>query len=308
MDSGYRETPTVLSLSLSVSLVPPPPSTIFSEPWVAVVSVVFLLNVVNVNLLLNVVNVKLQIQACLLQIGQACHSVTDKLSSPWDYVRLSAVCKNWYTVAKHNQSKSSGLKGAPMLLIHQRGKCNDPWHLYDAFEEKVLSVKCDIPNYRYCGSCHGWLIAVEGKDLSVILVNPFMRVGKTSAKENSVIHLPIVEPPSEMRYPRASRDDYFVSTAIITADPLNVPTHEIVPVENGFLAVSDDALLSLNLSSNSVTQISTRFNPPDYEKKVYLVQLKDKSIIMVHRVLIDKVLQALPIDCGKELDPKEKSW
>ncbi|KAL6136603.1 hypothetical protein ACLB2K_061898 [Fragaria x ananassa] len=68
----------------------------------------------------------------------------------------------------------------------------------------------------------------------------------------------------------------------------NAPTHEIVPVENGFLAVSDDALLSLDLSSNSVTQISTRFNPPDYEKKVYLVQLKDKSIIMVHRVLINE--------------------
>ncbi|KAL6136604.1 hypothetical protein ACLB2K_061899 [Fragaria x ananassa] len=114
--------------------------------------------------------------------GRILDSVTDKLSSPWDYVRLSAVCKNWYTVAKHNQSKSSGLKGAPMLLIHQSGKCNDPWHLYDVFEEKVLSLKCDIPNYRYCGSCHGWLIAVEGKDLSVILVNPFMRVGKTSAK------------------------------------------------------------------------------------------------------------------------------
>lgn len=212
------------------------------------------------------------------------------ISSPWDYVRFSVVCKNWYTVAKYNQSKSYRLRGVPLLLIHQSGKSNDPWHLYNVLEEKLLSLKCYIPDYRYCSSCHGWVITVKGKDLSIILVNPFCRFEKNLAKENSKIHLPKLK-LSLMFNPRASQGDYFVSRAIITVDLLLYPTkctvvvvhefgvafmslqgkewtyfykredafiHEIVPVENDLLVVLDDALLSLDLSSKSFTPTSTR--------------------------------------------------
>ncbi|KAF3456066.1 hypothetical protein FNV43_RR00709 [Rhamnella rubrinervis] len=96
--------------------------------------------------------------------------VLDKLVYLRDYIRFSAVCKSWNSVASNRREKR------PWLLISSSDKDNGRRKLsvYNFISDEIIKLR--IP-YKYkikrcSGSSHGWLFFVESVSTLVVL-NPF---------------------------------------------------------------------------------------------------------------------------------------
>lgn len=142
-------------------------------------------------------------------------SVVERLVLPSDYLRFSLVCKSWYGIAKDNEAQLSKMT-IPMLLIAT--DIEDTWNLYDVMENKVFDVEISMPNKRYCGCSKGWLITVE-KNFAVTLINPFFRIKGSKRKQDSIIPLPPLPPPSKW-WALSEKYDHYVFRSTISADPI----------------------------------------------------------------------------------------
>lgn len=253
-------------------------------------------------------------------------SVLGRLELLADYLRFSIVCKSWYCIAKDNKNKRGNMQCChppPMLLIHTDEV--DTWKVYNVMDNKLLDLQLRVPNTRLCGSSKGWLIFVEN-NFAVTLVNPFFRVRGRRERENSIIHLPPLSPPSKTDQYYRKRFDHYVHKAIISADPiLNANDcivvvitqpfwqlafirlgkdttwnyidgrlrgrgfHDIVFREDKFYGVqSDSRLLSfeINTDFNSNLKLVARGIRTDHYTKTYLVYSNEKELFLVRRHVI----------------------
>ncbi|PQM42137.1 putative F-box protein [Prunus yedoensis var. nudiflora] len=112
---------------------------------------------------------------------------------------------------------SSCDRSPPMLLI-PTGK-NGIWRPFNVMDDRLLGSQLKLGKRRFCGSSKGWLIAVE-KDFTVTLTNPFRRYKGMRMKENSIIHLPPINPPNFNKHKWANVSNHYVFKASISADPI----------------------------------------------------------------------------------------
>ncbi|KAM5581884.1 hypothetical protein ABKV19_010894 [Rosa sericea] len=151
-------------------------------------------------------------------------SILKRLELLSDYFQFSLVCWSWYWVAKDSESQRAKMMLScyrpPLLLISRSTNQGiNTWNVYNVMSNRVLDLELKVPNKRFCGSSKGWLIAME-KDFSLTLINPFFRVKGRRKKENSIIHLPPMTPPSK-GLNRWVRDcEYYAYRATISADPI----------------------------------------------------------------------------------------
>ncbi|CAN0897596.1 hypothetical protein LINGRAHAP2_LOCUS19225 [Linum grandiflorum] len=131
------------------------------------------------------------------------------LVSSQDYIRFSAVCKHWHSVAKaEKQNHMATRKQIPFLLI----PTNDQWSLYSVAQGRLLDSKLRVqaPSRKdICGSSHGWLI-FDGYDDDITLFNPFTQ--------------------AQISLPRITGEERpcFVERATLSADPSLHPNDYIV--------------------------------------------------------------------------------
>ena len=155
---------------------------------------------------------------------QLLDSIIEKLESPIDYLRFSAICAQWNHIAKDNESKRSKMlryHQVPMLLLPNIEE-EHTFRLYDVMDNKFLETKLSVPySKRFSGSSQGWLISVDEK-FGVTIYKPFSMVKESTSDKSidTIIHLPCLFPADE---DFVEVHDYHIPTATITADPLENP-------------------------------------------------------------------------------------
>lgn len=151
-------------------------------------------------------------------------SILHRLVSPSDYVRFSAVCKRWLSVASDNIDKWRLPR--MMLLIPTNDGSAESRSLYGIAEGKDYGLRLPVPySGRCCGSSYGWLITTE-LSLALTLINPF---------SGDIIHLPPIFDPIE-RYGKKElvNHDSIVQKAILSADPyLHPDDYEVAAIVDG---------------------------------------------------------------------------
>lgn len=138
----------------------------------------------------------------------------ERLLSVSDFSRFACVCKSWNSLANNNLGKRST---RPMVLV-----CTDKeevWNACDITIDEVISLHLEFDNKCFCGVSKGWLISIN-KDLVVTLTNPFSRGEGRRAREVSVITFPALKLPESLRMAQDEWNDFYVSKATISADPI----------------------------------------------------------------------------------------
>ncbi|CAN1803419.1 hypothetical protein LINPERHAP1_LOCUS23609 [Linum perenne] len=110
-------------------------------------------------------------------------SILSHLITPQDFVRFSAVCKQWRSLAKdqkrHHIATTTTDNQVPFLLLNITSPpptSIDQWRLYNATQSKLLDFKPQIPGHvtkTLRGGSHGWFAYTEYCRLA--LFNPFTR-------------------------------------------------------------------------------------------------------------------------------------
>ncbi|KAJ7965206.1 F-box protein [Quillaja saponaria] len=78
--------------------------------------------------------------------------ILQKLSRVVDFLRSSAVCKSWYSVARQNKTKRQAV---PMLLVPTPDNKEDKRSLYSVAKNQIYDFQLNIPsNKRLAGSSH----------------------------------------------------------------------------------------------------------------------------------------------------------
>ncbi|XP_062158018.1 F-box protein At2g17036-like [Alnus glutinosa] len=107
-------------------------------------------------------------------------SILDKVASPFDRIRFSAVCKSWGTAVKERQARrrlKTQVIQTPMLLqIPNKDNTKRMRNLYSITNRKISDVnQLSMPyNRRCCGSSFGWLSFVTNSTC-ITLFNPFRK-------------------------------------------------------------------------------------------------------------------------------------
>ncbi|KAL6215022.1 hypothetical protein ACLB2K_014453 [Fragaria x ananassa] len=208
-------------------------------------------------------------------------SVVGRLVLLRDYLRFSLVCKSWYGIAVDNQAQRSKMT-SPMLLIGTNKE--DTWKLYDPMEDKVFDVDISIPNKRYSGCSKGWLITVEDNFSGVTLINPFLRVQGSRKKENSIIRLPSLPPPSKL-WTSSTNYDHYVFKSAISADPIVDPNNCVIVViyeahyRMAFLRLGKDTTWTLidGNCTQEVIHFDGRFYALDLWSKISCFEITAQS-------------------------------
>ncbi|XP_050876960.1 F-box protein SKIP23-like, partial [Lathyrus oleraceus] len=148
--------------------------------------------------------------------------IFDKLVERIDHIYFSAVCKNWYSIAKFNyQNQQIHNNVLPMLMVPTKG-CRKKRSLYGISLKKNYNFILPVPcKKRFCGSSHGWLAKVDysSKVTLITLINPF--------KDAVSITLP---PICFMdRYRRSVHSEYDVHKVVLSTNPIFKP-HDYVVV------------------------------------------------------------------------------
>uniref|UniRef100_A0A5B7B3J0 KIB1-4 beta-propeller domain-containing protein n=1 Tax=Davidia involucrata TaxID=16924 RepID=A0A5B7B3J0_DAVIN len=161
--------------------------------------------------------------------------ILDKLVSLGDFVRFTAVCVPWRSVALEDRNNRNRRRFCehqlPMLMIpsdhdYIRG-------FYSVTHEEELQFEIPVPyNKRFIGSSFGWLIFVH-TDFAVTLFNPFSR-------GNNAIHLPPIVRPEKMNEDGnfdfekldeiVFNHEYYFVKAILSAEPASCSDDEYVVV------------------------------------------------------------------------------
>ncbi|CAN6553605.1 unnamed protein product [Malus baccata var. baccata] len=154
--------------------------------------------------------------------------ILEKLIPISDYIRFSAVCKHWKSVALHHKQHrlvKSRHNQLPMLMVPTKDSSNKRRSLYSVTRGKTYGFELHVPySKRCCGSSHGWLACVDD-NLVVTLLNPF--TGRT-------ISLPPV-PVSASRARAAFRCDYYINKVVLSANPSLFPNdYEAVVIYDGY--------------------------------------------------------------------------
>ncbi|KAK9945432.1 hypothetical protein M0R45_010949 [Rubus argutus] len=190
---------------------------------------------------------------------------------------------------------------APMLLICANKRHR--WNLYSTVDDKVFDLQLSIPKKRYCGSSFGWLIYVD-KNLAVTLINPFLRFKGRTKKENSIIRLPPLPPPTNRddQRPRWSRQcEHYVFKATMlrkdtkwtsihmSVDIQGVFIQEVACVEDKFYTVDRWNRLStfgVTAESNSDLELVACLTRPRGVDKKYLVYSNERELLMLIRCMV----------------------
>ncbi|CAL9211106.1 unnamed protein product [Musa hybrid cultivar] len=88
-----------------------------------------------------------------------------------DYVRFKAVCKHWNLVNKF-EDQCRLRPQAPWLMFS--GDDNSTAKFFSIVEKKIYKIQCPQPMIGkriYVGSCHGWLVTLDGR-CNMHLLNP----------------------------------------------------------------------------------------------------------------------------------------
>ncbi|XP_057507045.1 probable F-box protein At1g44080 [Actinidia eriantha] len=152
-----------------------------------------------------------------------------RLIQVFDYLRFSAVCKPWLSVAaqqKHlRRLRDPHKQVVPMLLMPEVEEPDDNHgrrKLYSVTQNKFLKLEIQVPYRRRCsGSSHGWLATVE-EDFGITLFNPFS--GKS-------LRFPQVNPQSNYVNPtkrHLHKYEYEVLKVVLSCDPSLEPDHFVV--------------------------------------------------------------------------------
>ncbi|XP_024199982.1 F-box protein At2g26160 [Rosa chinensis] len=152
-------------------------------------------------------------------------SILERLTSIFDYIQFSFVCKHWRRVAlnqKEQRLKSCHKQLIPLLLLIPTKNSNQRRVLYSVTQGKVVR-SFNVPNHHdddkwLCGSSHGWLAYADGNFL-VTLVNPFTR---------GTIRLPQV---MEVGKSRPKCYSFEISKVVLSANPCLFPNdYEVIVI------------------------------------------------------------------------------
>jgi hypothetical protein len=103
--------------------------------------------------------------------------IFDKLVERIDHIYFSAVCKNWYSIAKFNyQNRQIKNNVLPMLMIPTKSRCRKNRCLYGISTNTTYHFQLPVHhNKRLCGSSHGWVAKMKeiNKGTFITLLNPF---------------------------------------------------------------------------------------------------------------------------------------
>ncbi|CAL8164021.1 unnamed protein product [Prunus armeniaca] len=239
--------------------------------------------------------------------------ILEKLIPISDYIRFSAVCKHWQSVALHRKKQpiKSCHKQIPMLIIPTIDGSSERRGLYSVTQGKTCSFELNVYySKRFCGSSHGWLACVD-ENLVVTLLNPFT---------GCTISLPPV-PKSTWRSTVAYRCDYYINKVELSADPSFLPNeYEVLVIYDGygkqiahfksgddawtsidqligfddviynkgqFLGVSlGGSVFSMNVSRDQTTEPHVSLlvpMDPDTDNKSYLVQSSKGDLLLVRK-------------------------
>ncbi|XP_078175210.1 F-box/kelch-repeat protein At1g57790-like [Carex rostrata] len=136
-----------------------------------------------------------------------------------NYIRFSAVCQNWFSVAKQKRHSPRRL---PWLVMGEDGTTHKR-KFYSIDEKKHYLI--DIPELRgqrLCGSSYGWLFTMD-IELNFLFLNPFTK------KCYDLPPLPPYDKYTNTPYIKVSQSDedytfadmqlFLVSKAILDCDP-----------------------------------------------------------------------------------------
>lgn len=149
-------------------------------------------------------------------------SILENLIPISDYIRFSAVCKHWESVALHHKQQRVKYRHnqLPMLMIPTKNNSGERHGLYSVTQGKPYNFELYVPYKKCCGgSSHGWL-AFADDNLAITLLNPF--TGRT-------IRLPPVTevPPQAETF----KCDYYINKVVLSADPCLFPNdYEVLVV------------------------------------------------------------------------------
>ncbi|XP_060671357.1 uncharacterized protein LOC132803119 [Ziziphus jujuba] len=110
------------------------------------------------------------------------HSILEKLVYFPDYIRFSAVCKSWNSIASYHKRKHTKLNDHQLPWLLTSSKVNEQlikFRLYNhtsTAANKISNFQLQIPQtevfQELClGSSHGWLFFLENLD-SLLAINP----------------------------------------------------------------------------------------------------------------------------------------
>ncbi|XP_008234324.1 PREDICTED: F-box protein At2g26160-like [Prunus mume] len=221
--------------------------------------------------------------------------ILEKLIPISDYIRFSAVCKHWQSVAIHRKKQpiKSCHKQIPMLIIPTIDGSSERRGLYCVTQGKTCSFELNVYySKRFCGSSHGWLACVD-ENLVVTLLNPF--TGHT-------ISLPPV-PKSTWRSTLAYRCDYYINKVVLSADPSFLPNdYEVLVIYDGFgkqiahFKSGDDAWTSIDqvIGFDDVIYYKGQFLGVSLGGSVFSMNVSRDPTIKPHVSLL------LPMDPGTD--------
>ncbi|XP_058784118.1 F-box protein SKIP23-like [Vicia villosa] len=198
--------------------------------------------------------------------------IFDKLVECVDHIYFSAVCKNWYSIAKYNyQNRQIQNNVLPMLMIPTRRRCRTKRSLYGISLKTDYNFKLSVPyNKRLCGSSHGWVAKVDysSKAILITLLNPF--------KDAVSIILPPIYFMNTCR--RKKRYEYDVHKVILSTNPTFKP-HDYVVVA---IYNMRKCLAFLKAGQNNWTYIDDIFPLLNdvifYKDLVYVVGLQNNIV------------------------------
>ncbi|OVA10871.1 Protein of unknown function DUF295 [Macleaya cordata] len=162
-------------------------------------------------------------------------TIAKKITVFGDYIRFRAVCVEWCsTVPPTPQHLPCQL---PWLMLPFDGQ-NEKHGFLDLSEKKVhqLSIPETQTRSRCCGSSHGWLVLLEEKNPTILLLNPFTRIQIQlppitsfpnvwdfqihNVGEEYLVKYPFEEHP----YPNKLEDihDFFIKKVILSSNPTSL--------------------------------------------------------------------------------------
>lgn len=178
--------------------------------------------------------------------GHILDSILEKIVELSHYVWFSVVCKPWHSVALHQKHSRIGTqhKQIPLLLVPTKDQSHKKKSLYSITQNKIYNLQVHVPyNRRFCGSSHGWLIAVK-ENLEVTLINPF-------SERNICLPTLITRPNEEFDMTPGYKYEYEMQKVILSADPYSRPNEcVVVAIYGGF-----DELAFIKLGGKSWTYV-----------------------------------------------------
>ncbi|GMJ11412.1 hypothetical protein HRI_004810400 [Hibiscus trionum] len=147
-------------------------------------------------------------------------TVLEKIDAPISQVQFGAVSRHWHSVFNTflDYKRRSSTNPVPLLLIPSK-KSSTKGKLY-SLQAKSKVSEIELPKlhtWRYCGSCFGWLAAVNERGV-ITLSNPFKNVSNISLPRLKTMDFD------------TTGYQFTVSKVVLSDDPLLYPDSYVVVV------------------------------------------------------------------------------